>query len=224
MQRKQPAPDLSLLAAVAILVLVAAFLALTYDRLFGPNPTVAIMGLGPAPTPTPLTADAERVVQKMYDAMTSGVETDYIDAIAPASREKIRLENIARGLLEHVQFDWYGAHLAVEDLTGVEYRKMRYTGELLASDHVVVTAAGGIWIDTMKVQYPVCDMWDVHPYSGEWLVDVDAPERVVRQERIAAARPTPDAWWRDVPVLNGIMDSVSGGLEGSIRTSLNKCK
>lgn len=221
MQRKQPARDPSLLAVVGILLLVAGFLVLTYDRLFGPNPAVAIMGLGPAPTPTPLTADAERVVQKMYDAMTSGVETDYMDAIAPASREKIRLENIARGLLEHVQFEWYGAQLALGDLTDVDYRKMNYSGELLASDHVVVTAAGDIWIDTTKNQYEVCDMWDVHPYNGEWLVDVDAPERIERHQHIAAARAQNE---QGVSLLDRIIGFFNGGLEKSIKDSLNQCE
>lgn len=224
MQRKRSAPDPNLVTLVIALFLIAVFLTLVYFAIAGPGSAVSRMSLGAPPTPTPLTADAERVVQDMYDAWNSGVGTDYMDAIAPASREKIRLPAVAVGLLEQVQFNQFSAQLPLAYFTDVVYRKMSYSGQLAASDYITVTATGRIWIEALKAEFPMCDVWDVHPYSGEWLVDVDAPERGVRQQRIAAARATPDAWWQGVPVVNGIVDYFSGPTEEGIKKAVNLCE
>jgi hypothetical protein len=155
-----------------------------------PTPTVTPT---PTATPTPLTADAERVVSAMYDAISRDDQPAYMGTISPNSRSAFKFDRVLRGIILNSNLDAFplpgGMQIDVVALSAITYRVLRINGIYQADGYVTVRAEGWAYFLNSTIASPMCDTWDVHRYEGnQWLVDAEAPERKDRQARIVDMR------------------------------------
>jgi hypothetical protein len=145
----------------------------------------------PTPLPTPLTADAERAVLAMNAALANADQDSvaYLQTISPISRSKIKPENVFRSLIVSMNIRAYGpVSIDLSSILTARYYDVTVQGEFQQDGYVIVRANG--WVNLLNsFSLETCDLWDVRRYEdGQWLVDVEAPERQLRIERIVRAR------------------------------------
>lgn len=167
-----------------------------------PTPTVTPT---PTATPTPLTADAERVVNDMYLAISSDNQPAYMDTISPNSRSAFRWDKVLRAMILMSNLDAFPLPLGLQmdfgSLLAAEYHDLRISGTYQPDGHVIVRAEGSAYFIQSTFGYPMCDTWDVRRYDNQWLVDVEAPERKDRQARIVAMRIYSDPNLVNLPLM-----------------------
>ena len=120
----------------------------------------------------------------MYAAISSNDQASYMNTISPNSRSVFKWGNVVRSVIISSNFSAFGFGVDFGELLGTSYGAVTATGSMQPDGHVVVRAAGWASFFNYTVSYPMCDLWDVRRYAdGQWLVDVEAPER---QQRLAA--------------------------------------
>lgn len=139
----------------------------------------AVGGCGSAGTPP------ERVVRRMYTALSEGDMDAYMDTILPENR---RQPNIL-GLLNVLSVGIGPIGVDLGELTDISIKDLKVT-QLQATDgYALVQSEGNLRYPAFTMELQFCDQHDVRRASdGNWYVDVYAPERTQRLERVLNVR------------------------------------
>jgi len=125
---------------------------------------------------------AERVVNDMYNAISESDIDAYMDAIHPDNRKQ---PNIF-GLLSAFSIALGPLRADLGKLTQISVRDVNVSLVHEYSDSfVIVQAEGFLRYPILMLEFRFCDQHDVRRYSdGNWYVDLYAPERIGRLDRI----------------------------------------
>jgi hypothetical protein len=156
----------------------------------------------------------------MYTALNNNDPPAYLSTISPNSRSVIKVENVLRSIIVSSNLNAYGlVEIDLGGLFSVLYVDMVYWGEYQYDGYVIVRASGSVNILNSTSSYSVCDMWDVRRYApNQWFVDVEAPERKQRIERIVKARIEANPWLAGLPGMVSVpVGQWSQGIEGALQ-------
>lgn len=125
---------------------------------------------------------AERVVNDMYDAISDSDTDAYMDSIHPENRKQ---PNIF-GLLSAFSIGIGPVSADLAKLTQISVRDLKVSIVHEYSDsYVIVQAEGFVRYPILMLEFSFCDQHDVRLYSdGNWYVDLYAPKRIERLNRI----------------------------------------
>ncbi len=127
---------------------------------------------------------AQAVVKRMYDALSAGNSDAYMDTILPENRQQ---GSLAPGFLSAFSFGLGPINIAPSKLTSFSVKNLKV--DLLSStkDYALVRARGKVRYPIMAMELNFCDEHDVRlAADGKWYVDIYAPERAARMQRIQA--------------------------------------
>jgi len=128
---------------------------------------------------------AERQVKKMYAALSDGDTYAYMDTILPENR---RQPNIL-GLLNAISIGIGPVRADISKIASVNISDLRVSMLYSNETYALVQAEGNVRYSILMMEIPFCDQHDVRLHSdGNWYVDVYAPERFERLERILNIR------------------------------------
>lgn len=124
----------------------------------------------------------------MYAALSDGDMDAYMDTILPENRRQPN----PMGLLNAVSlgFGAGGFNLGIDlsTLMDVSVQNLTLTTLQSRNDYALVQAKGSIRYSLLMMELNFCDQHDVRKRGSEWYVDVYAPERQARLERVLDKR------------------------------------
>lgn len=167
---------------------------------------------------------AEKVVDRMYKALSKGDMSGYMDTILPQNRQQLN----PFGLLSAMSFSVGPVGFDVSKLMAVSIRDLKLKTLSLKDNYALIQAEGYVRYPVFMMEVRFCDQHDVRLQDGEWYVDVYAPERAERLERILGIRQQElEAMARNAPPASGQPEdellTALGMLGPSMEKALNLC-
>lgn len=132
----------------------------------------------------PVSSSPERVVESMYEALGEADTDAYLDAILPENRKQPNM----MGLLSAFSLNIGPVGLDLGKLTGFSVRDLEFEELVRENDYALVRVRGNMRYPILMMEVPFCDEHDVRLIDGAWYVDVYAPERAGRLERVLGIR------------------------------------
>ena len=165
---------------------------------------------------------AEETVETMYATLSAGDNEAYIDTILPENRRRPN----PLGLLEGLSLVAGPAMLDIGPLVDFTFTDVQATLVREEDGYALVQAEGYVRFPALTWELPFCDQHDVRQQGGAWYVDVYAPERLARLERIGQFRlellDNPDLW-SDLGSGDGLAGLLNG-LDLAMEMALNLCE
>lgn len=131
---------------------------------------------------------ATKTVEKMYAALSDGDMDAYMDTILPENRRQPN----PLGLLNAVSLGFgaggFSLGFDLSALMNVSVQNLTLTTLQSQNDYALIQAKGSFRYSLLMMELNFCDQHDVRKRAGAWYVDVYAPERQTRLERVLAKR------------------------------------
>jgi len=127
---------------------------------------------------------AEKVVEEMYRAFSRGDMDGYMDTILPQNRRQPN----PFGLLNAMSFSIGPVGFDVSKIMAVSIRDLKLKMLKVKDDYALVQAEGYVRYPIIMMEVRFCDQHDVRLQDGRWYVDVYAPERAQRLEKVLGIR------------------------------------
>lgn len=129
------------------------------------------------------------VVTKMYQALTGGDSDAYLDTILPANRRVVNPINLLPALsIRPGLVGGVGINMDLGELMKVSVKEVNVKILEPGADYVLVQTRGKVRYPALGRELDFCDMHDVRHVDGQWYVDIYAPERQQRVDRILEKR------------------------------------
>ncbi len=164
---------------------------------------------------------AEKVVLKMYEAISEGDTNAYMDTILPTNRRQPNL----LGLVNAISIGIGPVGVDLSKLTAVTISDLDVSIIRSNETYALVQATGKIRYPILMLEVEFCDQHDVRLYSdGKWYVDVYAPERAERLEKILNIRQQELLEMANNSSSQAELNLLRGGFATGLETALDLCE
>ena len=178
--------------------------------------------------------EAQKTVDRLYRSMQTGDSNAHLDTILPENRlmpNPMSAFGIFGAIFANLGLGDFGLGLnlgsLMESVSQFTIQNLKLTVLQEREEYVLVEARGEIRFSVLSIEVPFCDQHDVRKQDGKWYVDLYAPEREARLQKLAATKGevlVDGLVWPLTGILSGDMTAVFEKFGDELQTLVNFCE